>query len=365
MVNKVGTALSETYRLTLTRIRGGYNMVSNSLSGSVLALSSSIALRATLAVTGGLIASQASASYTETTSTNSTYLYDFTDAVTGAVSGGDGSGNFANFRINGPYRSTPSAVAIDYHATISSRGAFDFLHNAQCFGYCDARIDTIIQSSITNLGTEALRLRFDTLVLPGHIGIGGTATALRAGFHLEIFESSVANAQPGQAPGPQATPANLYEMKGEVNGLGFADISGTGAPFNGLKYYENGLDRGFEWNATALSLFLTPIAPGETRLVSFVTSSFVATVRGCALESDGFCSGAQAAFGDPRNDGGGGGFSATDNLFAAFPSFMRFVPLNSPLPGAVPEPASWAMMIFGIAAIGGVMRRRTQIAHMV
>ncbi|MBA2466428.1 MAG: PEPxxWA-CTERM sorting domain-containing protein, partial [Sphingomonas sp.] len=32
-------------------------------------------------------------------------------------------------------------------------------------------------------------------------------------------------------------------------------------------------------------------------------------------------------------------------------------------PGAVPEPATWAMMLIGFGATGAAMRRRRKVAH--
>lgn len=47
------------------------------------------------------------------------------------------------------------------------------------------------------------------------------------------------------------------------------------------------------------------------------------------------------------------------NRFAADPSALTFGPLATV--GAVPEPATWAFMIFGFGAIGGAMRRQRKM----
>jgi hypothetical protein len=70
--------------------------------------------------------------------------------------------------------------------------------------------------------------------------------------------------------------------------------------------------------------------------------------------------------------GGPGGFSP---FFAPFtpgggdpgdPGIVGFPPITPPPPGgvgAVPEPATWAMMILGFFAVGAALRRRTRQAH--
>lgn len=58
-----------------------------------------------------------------------------------------------------------------------------------------------------------------------------------------------------------------------------------------------------------------------------------------------------------RLDGTGGGAINGDNGFDPDSvGFINFVNLN-PNPGAVPEPASWAMMIAGFGMAGGALRR--------
>ena len=305
-----------------------------------------ILLRTAILGAGLLGASQASADFLATTSTSSSYSYMFSDGSGPGVQLGDGVGDFANLALSGPFPASPSSLGIAYHSVVGTAGAFDFLHNVQCLGYCEGRIDTVVRSVITNLGTDALSLRFDTLITAGHLGIQGSDVNRSAGFNIKIFEGDDPDAAAG-----------LYHMAGQLDGLGVSDISGTGAAFNGLVYTEEGDGKAFNWLATDVSLFLSPLAPGETRIVSLLTTTFVTASGGCNVLQQSMCNGAQAAFGDPRTDGGGGGgFAAVGRSFVAAPSFVRVVELKV---AAVPEPTTWATMMAGLAMIGGVLRRRS------
>ena len=59
-------------------------------------------------------------------------------------------------------------------------------------------------------------------------------------------------------------------------------------------------------------------------------------------------------------------YGVTNWSDSAFDSGLAFdgLALNDvPIPGGVPEPATWAMMIMGFGAIGASMRRRRQVAR--
>jgi hypothetical protein len=62
--------------------------------------------------------------------------------------------------------------------------------------------------------------------------------------------------------------------------------------------------------------------------------------------------------------GGGGGGSVLTPPGAAVPTDTEtpVTPTDPGTPGAVPEPATWAMLILGMGFVGGMMRRRRMIA---
>ncbi len=307
---------------------------------------SSIISQAMAIAAGCFVPSQASATFIDTSTTSGKYEYSFTDSVAGTVLVASGIGNAAHLDLIGPFPNTPSKLGIDYSSVVKIGGSFDFLHNLQCVGFCSARVDTIVQTEITNLGSDPLSVRYETQITPGHLGYVGIEQDTRAAFSVRIFEGGDPN-----------VPTNLYDMAGEINGLGFNEIWGTGTPFTGLTFKEVGLQRAFNWGATDLSLSLSPIGAGETRLVSFMTSTLVQVTGICASTEGCVIDGAQVAFGDPRNNGGGtNALFAIDQDFSPFATYIRVVGVN-PLP-AVPEPVTWAMMVIGFAVAGGALRHR-------
>lgn len=91
---------------------------------------------------------------------------------------------------------------------------------------------------------------------------------------------------------------------------------------------------------------------------------------------DGLAPGSDPAAGDPGGGdpgggdpfgGGPGGGGPSFGPFAAFnptqPELLPFAPGSPPDPGipAVPEPATWAMLILGFFAVGMAVRRRRQL----
>lgn len=297
---------------------------------------------------------QASAAVINSSSTAVEYQYQFVDPANGNTSGAAGTGNIGQFDINGPF-SKPSNVKIDYFSLVNDGGGFSFLSNVQCTGFCSARVDTFVQTSITNLGQAPVFLRYDAQITPGHLGYQGHEPETFAAFSARIFE--------GNDPSPSNT---LYDLAGEISGL-TNGLSGSGLPLDGLTFSQSGEQRAFDWNATDFSLLLRPVMPGETRLITILAWAAVRSAGRCDSLLVA-CEGAQAVFGDPRNDGGGtnsrvSGLApsslAIGRVFSPFVSYIHVVDANAPLPGsAVPEPMTWALMVMGFAAAGAALRGR-------
>lgn len=83
-------------------------------------------------------------------------------------------------------------------------------------------------------------------------------------------------------------------------------------------------------------------ANGEDALFFTGAGNSVSSIAGVSFAGGRFASG--GALADPTGAGGDGGYFGPNLL----------------LSGAVPEPATWAMMIVGFGMVGGVMRQRSK-----
>ena len=267
------------------------------------------------------------------------------------------------------------------------------MHNLTVQGSGTAVLVTDLRIAVSNSGTSAANLRFDSLITPGYISVqdAGVGTEALSLFNFEVRQY---RGDP-DAPGVAGVDFNIhYFALGEL-GSGrnqvFVQNEYLNGPFTGLTQY-NSLGRtAYEWGATPLSLPLLPIQPGETHTIQYRTAT-IALVRGGVCETALGCEGVQVAFGDPRNDGSVGSlrasFSQPSNnqpligrLFdAPTYSLANIVEQSAPLPlslpppalppnydwlppvdvarAAVPEPSTWLMVITGFGLAGLAMRRQ-------
>jgi hypothetical protein len=340
---------------------------------------------------GLLAAADAQATVTdisEMLSTYSTYAYD-TSFQGGTATQADGDSHHYSGTSNAP--GAAANTQLDFESVAAQDGSFDYLQNLRCVGSCLVKVQTWVEDVITNNSDVDQYLRFDSQVTAGHIGFQGAAANSQAGFSFLVTQIAY------DPDGNAIADTVLYDAAGgmdTVAGLeaGFGSNYGHDhTPFNGLTSYANGNERAFDWGATNLNLYLDVIHPGQSATITFDTQSYIYVNGSC--DDLTACDGAELIFGDPRNQGGvvpnitGFGRSlfqtpnsscttVIDCQFVATTSPFQVVAADAPLPpaqrpffapqytpgpfaaGAVPEPASWAMMLVGFGAIGAAARRQ-------
>lgn len=179
----------------------------------------------------------------------------------------------------------------------------------------------------------------------------------------------------------------LYSVFGEI-GLRFNGSGNLVASFNlteaqsKLTTFETQLDeagaKAFRWGAQDIVVPLSSLPifnPNDVKQIRYRANVQTFTRFGC-LDDGVTCLVSYAAFGDPIGRGGGlddasaletrGGFNLQyASMDAALFDGLKFedvelsrADLYRPLEGAVPEPATWAMMIAGFGLAGAALRRR-------
>lgn len=340
-------------------------------------------------------ASTAHAEIIETSSMDTSYSYQVRN------SDGTTTGGFAN-TVLGPDNVTVerpndeffvrsdnslAEAGLQYTSSLTPDGNFSFRHNAYCIGDCQVNITTYVQFNFQNTDSVAKRLRIDSLITPGMLAStrGTTDDFGQFDFTVSVDGTSV------------------YAAVGKALDQGINHIYGTS--FNDTTTQSDGSWAVKQWGATPLSIEFTAAANsvttvGYSSLVRVDTGTF-----GCTILTD--CSGFQVAFGDPRSIGVGiptlksdplslSGFKplglgstdgqavgAVGQLFDPFgfnfnlvedpdntPFTLAVPPAKTPATvttgfvsevfpnatGAVPEPATWAMLILGFGMVGGAMR---------
>lgn len=266
---------------------------------------------------------------------------------------------------------------VNYTATASD-DSFFFLHDNYCVGTCATYSQTAISFTVTNQDSVALDLRFDSLITPGHIAWVAGLSEVSASFTFDVT----------QTVGRETV--SLYSTNGGVNSDGIFLNTSDQRPFNNLVASRvPGEYEVLDWSATNLNLNLATLGAGESTTITYFATYRSLGTAACVDILD--CPGAQVVFGDPRNNGG------VTNRAPAFTGLDSGVPpqpvigapydpyripyavvlASSPLPGnppritpppygllfrpdvlPVPEPGTWAMLIAGVGAVGGVARRR-------
>lgn len=246
-------------------------------------------------------------------------------------------------------------------------------------GDCQVSITTDITFTLTNTGTTPVDLRFDSLITPGHLANANFFGASRAQRGNFLFDVSQNGTTLFRSAGLNSTTPPFIETS---NGL----------PFNGETINDNSPAWNVvDWSATNLNLNLATIGAGQSSTLVYSSRIDVVTTNPACLDTSN-CLGYQVAFGDPRSRGdptvGTSSFAASFQALAVpvFPAVgaayepylvtYAFVPVTADLPGpqptyppfdydipynpngAIPEPATWGMMLLGFAAVGGAARRR-------
>jgi hypothetical protein len=277
--------------------------------------------------------------------------------------------------VAGNNRARQSETGINYVGT-ASVGSFFFLHDDYCVGSCATYSETVITFTLTNEGDTPVDLRFDSQITPGHIAMITGDARMEGEFNFDVVQTL------------GGENFNLYNANGGVNSDGIFLNTGR-LNFNGLNSQRaaDGSWEVLDWSATNLSLPLLTLDSGQTTQISYIATYEVFSSAACNNLLN--CQGLQIVFGDPRNDGGVSNLSDLafgPEMEAIYPVigrnydpteiFARFVPIDSPFPenpqaagpwrygplfdprAAIPEPATWAMMIGGFGLMGGAMRRR-------
>lgn len=275
-----------------------------------------------------------------------------------------------------------SELGIDYVGEAGA-GSFFFLHNNYCVGTCVTNSSTTITFTVTNDGPDAVALRFDSFITPGHLATIGTGPGSRGGFSFEVTQ---------RPPGDEAMREELYSAFGNVNSEEIFVQTSNGVEFNNFSDQLIGDSRIVDWSTTALNLDIGTLAAGATTIIEYRALYSVFSSEPC--DDLTACSGLQVVFGDPRNNGT---ILSRMASFAAFADdssvpiinreydaveipyainladspFPDLPPAQGPvsysvdfIPGstaAVPEPATWATLICGFGLIGSTLRRRARV----
>jgi hypothetical protein len=167
------------------------------------------------------------------------------------------------------------------------------------------------------------------------------------------------------------------EEQGGVN-LFVPDLMAAEAALNGFTLATDPLSSstiGYAWEATPFVLTLPDqtLDPGETRTITYISSVFARSFA--AADGNSFLPLpllAYSAFGDPVGRPGGGGSFAGSFVGQSFGEPIEEVEIGSftfvypyfrdgrlflPLT-AIPEPATWAMLVVGFGLLGTAARRR-------
>lgn len=323
------------------------------------------ALMGAMAMAGLAVTGSASATVVETLSFSTTYSYGF------APGANTNTGTDPDLIVQdvGSDPDQATDITFVYQTLAASDASFFFLHNIQCKGYCSVGITTYLTNTITNNGPSTVFLNLTSDITAGHLGlVRNDDTDSSGGFQFDITESL--NGQDLQ----------LYNAVGSVSSLGASITTSDGMDFANLIPYQDDAQFGLSWDRTPLSVALSPIAAGETRVVTYRSITQLDSYGFCTDTSR--CDGVQVAFGDPRNSGGIIGTRSRIAAFALFePEFATFgaAPVVEPLGFVldrgfdlaelrlqtvdvtpVPEPGTWAMMILGVGMTGAAARRRSK-----
>lgn len=304
-----------------------------------------------------LVNSAAEAIVVEHLSTSTSYTYDFVPGLPGVNSG---AGDSNQFELTGSDPARATDIKLNYGTVIASDASFFFLHNIQCQGYCSIGVLTTLTDTITNQGSSAVDLRFDSSITAGHLGLVQNDLSNSSG----VFQFTVSQNIAG-------SDHQLYQALGQIASSGASITTSDGSVFNNLSSYTDQAQKGLDWDATDLSLLLDTLAPGQTTTLTYTSYTYLNSYGTCL--NFNICDGVQVAFGDPRNNGG------VFNLSAFLGTSSVHQPIGYVLnrgfdmatvkmdvvnvSGSVPEPGNWALMLVGFGVVGAVARRRRAVGH--
>lgn len=325
--------------------------------------------------------------------------------------------------ISSGYTAVGSGSTFD--ATSSLGTDFVSFRNGNVNGglYALTTSHTIVDITFTNDGTGTVRPELISTILPAGLGLFidskscmdrltgcGPADPITNPATFQSFSASglgtLGTALAGASFDFKVTGGGetLYDLAGGITLMRDAstlknvlvtDLDAAAAALKGFQITSpTGSDQqyGVAWDATDFSVDFglgSLLAPGESSTLRYETTVTSFTQVDCVTVPSDACLLAYSAFGDPIGRGGGTSPSFTAFLarLADTPSLVReFTPAEDDLlkfgelkfqrpvykdgkiyfellKDAVPEPATWAMMIAGFALAGGALRRRPAIRH--
>jgi hypothetical protein len=325
----------------------------------------------TVAAVGAVGSGGARASISESATVSTEGGYSQTDQFDGAI---ELTNNVQSFVLNGATPGQVSQLGVDVSATTGANGSFSFEQNLYRAGAGSAELTTTLMDTITNSSNASVFLRFDSQITPGHIAAVGNDSSNVVFFQFKITQIS------------GSLDNVLYTANGAIDPNGQPSITTSdNVAFNGLQSYSDGTGRALDWSATNLDLALQPIQASSSSIILYQTTTYITGGVDCYVLAD--CQGTQIAFGDPRHDGGTSNaqqqalFAPLDltsdevpligRLYDPYTIPLDVVSIDAPLPPtppvlppanyippSVPEPASWAMLLGGLALTGAALRRR-------
>lgn len=294
----------------------------------------------------------AQARITESLTSSSGYTYDFAPGNAGSFSG---VGSTVALTDTGSDPDLATEIKLSYQTLVAADASFFFLQNIQCKGFCSVSATTQIVNTITNTGSSSTGLELISNITPGHFGLVQNADTASSGTFVFEITQDVGGIK-----------KLLYSALGKVSSLGAFITTSDGSVFNGLKAYNDPAQIGLDWGSTDLSVFLDPLAPGATAILTYSAKTVLNSYGICSNVM--LCDGVQVAFGDPRNTGGiipsraavsASALSTVEPVgFVLDRGFDKArLRLSVIEVSAVPEPSSWAMLIVGFGIVGAAARR--------
>jgi hypothetical protein len=279
----------------------------------------------------------------------------------------------------------PAQYGVNFF-TNSSNESFAFLQNLYCVGTCSTYSLTTVTLTLTNTGSAAETMRFDSEITPGHLASIGNNPDAQGLFNFDVTETTGGSTRTLYSADGLAS----YSANGLVTGPTASITTSDGNAFNGLTESTDGATYdALDWSATNLNLLLDTILPGQTSTLTY-TSLVSTTTPNSQCTDIADCAGVQVVFGDPRNTGGGTTGSASSAVASALAMSIELTPVingnfgfavvpfsivsaDSPLPpepplsppvyygplfipSSTPEPASWMLLIAGFGMVGAALR---------
>lgn len=164
---------------------------------------------------------------------------------------------------------------------------------------------------------------------------------------------------------------HAYEFVSAATSFDNALIAAAGMTYNGQQGYlatvTSQAEQDFIHNSVTTS---TAFLAGTDRTVEGTWTWVAGPEAGTGFWKDGSTlTYANWGGGEPNNCCGGENYllinwlsgGEWNDIYPGYGDFGYIVEYDAPALGAVPEPASWAMMITGFGLAGGALRRRTKV----